>query len=103
MKKIFFLFFCIFMLVGCISNSTDEGEVDEMVKTKGKKEIISGLAQESKAGLVVDGIVFEDHPMRCKPVKKGEPVSQCFDMPVMQNITSIKEIQVKEYSSVSEF
>jgi len=68
---------------------------------------VEGIAEVSKAGLVVGGVMLLDYPdkemyegkyvkvtgviekenpFKLKEYKKGEPVNQGFDMPVMKTI-----------------
>jgi len=76
--------------------------------------IVEGIAEVSKAGLVIEGVMLldfpekekykgkyvraagiidKDHPFKLNKYKKGEPVNQGFDMPVMIKIQFFEIIE----------
>lgn len=75
---------------------------------------VEGVAEVSKAGLVIAGVMLldypdkekyegkyvkaagiinKDHQFKLKVYKKGEPVNQGFDMPIMTKIHSFEIIE----------
>ena len=108
MKKRIYYFFVLFVLYGCISLNKPGDSIDLV---NGKKEVIQGTYEETRAGPAVNGVllidlafeekyagkkvevagtVYQEHPWRCKPLGKNQLLEQCFDMPIMKEATSIK-------------